>query len=69
MRFFIANLHHILEDGHPARPPFIPSRITDEYEDCLVGRLLHEAGEPFECLELGNPRAFDYDEWEVDKWA
>lgn len=48
---------------------YTSNRIKDEHEDCLVGRLLYEAGEPFECLNLENPQSFDYDAGNVDKWA
>ncbi|KAI9770939.1 MAG: hypothetical protein M1840_002643 [Geoglossum simile] len=39
---------------HTANP------ITNEHEDVLVGRLMHEAGESFELIELPNRTAFDY---------
>lgn len=35
--------------------------ITDEDEDVLVGRLLHEAAQEFNISELSNPVAFDFD--------
>jgi Galactosyltransferase len=34
--------------------------ITDEHEDVLVGRLMYEAGEHFDLIELPNRAAFDY---------
>jgi hypothetical protein len=43
--------------------------ITDEHEDVLIGRLLHEAGEWFEFVTLDNQQAFDYDEENEDPWA
>lgn len=38
------------------------NRITDELEDSLLGRLLYEAHEAFEFVELSDERAFDTDE-------
>jgi beta-1,3-galactosyltransferase 1 len=34
--------------------------ITNEHEDVLVGRLLHEAHEPWDLVPLSNQSAFDY---------
>jgi hypothetical protein len=34
--------------------------ITDEHEDVMVGRLLFEAGEAWEHIDLPNPVSFDY---------
>jgi hypothetical protein len=34
--------------------------ITDEHEDVMVGRLLFEAGEKWEHVDLPNPVSFDY---------
>jgi beta-1,3-galactosyltransferase 1 len=43
--------------------------IKDEIDDVLLGRLLYEADEWFEFIELDNQRAFDYDEEGSDVWA
>jgi hypothetical protein len=43
--------------------------ITDEPEDVLIGRLLHEAGQKIEINELTNPVAFDFDNDIRDPWA
>jgi hypothetical protein len=34
--------------------------VTDEHEDVLIGRLLFEAGEEWEHVDLPNPISFDY---------
>jgi hypothetical protein len=36
------------------------NRITDEHEDVMIGRLLFEAGEQWEHVDLPNPVSFDY---------
>lgn len=43
--------------------------IKDEIDDVLLGRLLYEADEKFEFVELDNQIAFDYDEENSDVQA
>jgi hypothetical protein len=43
--------------------------IKDEIDDVLLGRLLFEAGEDFEFINLNNQKAFDLDEENSDAWA